>query len=62
MRIRERIFFVEELDELDCKVDLSNPSHAIGSYQAINKDGIRISEWTVSLGEIQVFLNGHRSM
>ncbi|MFI7607423.1 hypothetical protein ACIBTV_20075 [Micromonospora sp. NPDC049366] len=52
IRIQERLFFANELDH---EIDLANPSRSVPTYESVNEDGVRISEWVTSLGELRDF-------
>lgn len=54
VRIHERMFMV---DDLECAVDLKNPSRMMGEYRSETEEGLRISEWRVSIRDIQDFLD-----
>ncbi|GIJ10445.1 hypothetical protein ACFFMR_22665 [Micromonospora andamanensis] len=52
IRIQERLFFLSELGH---EFDLANPSRSVPAHASVTDDGLRISEWTVTIAELRGF-------
>lgn len=53
IRVQERLFII---DEFQSKLDLDNPSQVLPSYESVNEDGVRISEWSISPEHVREFI------
>ncbi len=55
--IQNHLFF---LNEARAEFDLSNPYAFVRNHQTVNEDGESISQWTISVEEIRVFLQENK--
>lgn len=56
VRVQEKIFLLEELEH---PFDLAHPGLHGSPYESMSEDGVPISEWVVTVKEIQEFFDTH---